>query len=270
MSTHDILGFRSSASFGARICKAARGYMAGLTALLGVGALGRALLTWSVSDPSLNHATNAPIHNLLGSPGAIAADIVMQMLGLACIAALAPPAFWGWRLLTHRQLERPRLKAYLYLAGVAAAAAFASLLPVPGSWPLPTGLGGGVGDALFALPLSLFASATWRLAATGAAYAAAAVLCLTAATCIGLAQRPHEEGSPEAAVGQEPRERDFQEGQSDSDEDWIGERNTQRRQGHDGRRAERSRAFTRPPPLRSRASAPFDGAPSKHGRDIGP
>ena len=31
----------------------------------------------------------------------------MQMLGLACIAALAPPAFWGWRLLTERRLERP-------------------------------------------------------------------------------------------------------------------------------------------------------------------
>ena len=68
--------------------------------------LGVALLTWSVADPSLNHATNAPVHNLLGAPGAIAADIGMQLLGLACIAASPPPAFWGWRLVTERRLER--------------------------------------------------------------------------------------------------------------------------------------------------------------------
>ncbi len=53
----------------------------GIAALAGVVGLGVALLTWSVEDPSLNHATNAPVHNLLGAPGAIAADMVMQMLG---------------------------------------------------------------------------------------------------------------------------------------------------------------------------------------------
>src|SRR3974377_706512 len=79
---------------------------AGLCFLAGVGGLSVALLTWSVSDPSLDHATNAPVHNLMGAPGAIVADIVMQLLGLACIAALAPPSSWGWRLLIHRRLER--------------------------------------------------------------------------------------------------------------------------------------------------------------------
>ena len=97
--------------------------VAGFTMLAGVGSLGLALLTWSVSDPSLNHATSARVHNIMGAPGAIAADMVMQMLGLACIAALPPPAFWGWRLLTRRRLERSQLKAGLYVAGVGAAAA---------------------------------------------------------------------------------------------------------------------------------------------------
>ena len=41
----------------------------GLIALAGVGGLGLALLTWSVADPSLNHATDAPVHNLLGAGG---------------------------------------------------------------------------------------------------------------------------------------------------------------------------------------------------------
>ena len=85
----------------------------GIAALAGVVGLGVALLTWSVEDPSLNHATNARVHNLLGAPGAIAADMVMQMLGLACIAALVPPAFWGWRLLTERRLDHARRKAAL-------------------------------------------------------------------------------------------------------------------------------------------------------------
>ena len=88
--------------------------IAGLLALAGVASLTLALLTWSVSDPSLNHATNAHIHNLLGAPGAIAADLVMQFIGLASAALLAPPAFWGWSLVTQRRLERPRLKVGLY------------------------------------------------------------------------------------------------------------------------------------------------------------
>ena len=135
--------------------------IAGLVALAGVASLTLALLTWSVSDPSLNHATNARIHNLLGAPGAIAADLVMQFIGLASAALLAPPAFWGWSLVTQRRLERPRLKVGLYLIGVIAAAGLASLLPAPGSWPLPTGLGGVVGDAVLAVPHRVLPASPW-------------------------------------------------------------------------------------------------------------
>src|ERR1700733_14263472 len=45
-----------------------------------------ALATWSVQDPSLSHATDARVHNLLGVPGAIAADLMMQLLGLGSLA----------------------------------------------------------------------------------------------------------------------------------------------------------------------------------------
>src|SRR6202162_3916019 len=123
-----------------------------LVALAGVASLTLALLTWAVSDPSLNSATNARVHNLLGAPGAIAADLVMQFLGLASAALLAPPAFWGWSLIAKRRLKRPRRKPGIYVTGVIATAGLASLLPAPGSWPLPTGLGGVVGDAVLALP----------------------------------------------------------------------------------------------------------------------
>jgi S-DNA-T family DNA segregation ATPase FtsK/SpoIIIE len=158
--------------------------IAGLVALAGVACLTLALLTWSVSDPSLNHATNAHVHNLLGAPGAIAADLVMQFIGLASVTLLAPPAFWGWSLLTKRRLERPRSKVVLYLTGVIAAAGLASLLPAPGSWPLPTGLGGVVGDAILALPHRLLPISPWATIAVGAALAAVAILGLAAASSI--------------------------------------------------------------------------------------
>jgi DNA segregation ATPase FtsK/SpoIIIE, S-DNA-T family len=173
--------------------------LAGLASLAAVLGAGLALVTWSVADPSLNHATNAPVRNLLGALGAIVADVAMQLLGLACIAALAPPAFWGWTLLTERKIEAPRLKAGLYIAGVAGAAALASLLPAPGSWPLPSGLGGVIGDALLALPRRLLSSSIWGLAATGAACAMFAVLTLTAASGVGFAGRraPQKGGKPQ-------------------------------------------------------------------------
>ena len=196
--------------------------IAGLAALAGVGGLGLALLTWSVADPSLNHATNAPVHNLLGRPGAIAADIIMQMLGLACIAALAPPAFWGWRLLTERRLERPGLKAGLYVVGVLTAAGLASLLPAPGSWPLPTGLGGVAGDALLAAPRRLVSASAWGMAVTAALLAAAAILSLTAAAGVGFARGlPADDGSQKAKNARAEAQARFDEEEGD-DEPGFG------------------------------------------------
>src|SRR5579863_4761974 len=111
-----------------------------------------ALATWSVQDPSLSHATDAPVRNLLGTPGAIAADLLMQLLGLGSLALLLPIAVWGYRLLGHRYLSHERLRVLLWLAGAVLTAAFASCLPRSPRWPLPSGLGGVVGDALLRLP----------------------------------------------------------------------------------------------------------------------
>src|SRR6204780_2646911 len=111
-----------------------------------------ALATWSVQDPSLSHATDAPVHNLLGMPGAIAADLMMQLLGLGSLALLLPIAVWGYRLLGHRPLSHERLRVLLWLAGAVLTAAFTSCLPKSPRWPLPSGLGGVVGDAALRIP----------------------------------------------------------------------------------------------------------------------
>jgi DNA segregation ATPase FtsK/SpoIIIE, S-DNA-T family len=175
--------------------------IAGFGALAGVACLCLALLTWSVSDPSLNHATNARIQNLLGAPGAIAADLVMQFIGLASVALLTPPAFWGWRLLTRRRLERPRLKFGLYLIGVIAAAALASLLPAPGSWPLPTGLGGVVGDAVLSLPRRVLPVSAWATIVFGACLAMLSILGLAGAAGVGGPLRAPSEGATQTPAG---------------------------------------------------------------------
>ena len=118
-----------------------------------LGAL--ALATWSVQDPSLSHATQKPIHNLLGYPGAIFSDLAMQLLGLAAILLLVPEALLGWRLLSHKTFGE-KWRSLFWILTTFLGAAFASTLPHIGSWPLPTGLGGVAGDAMLRLPASIF------------------------------------------------------------------------------------------------------------------
>jgi S-DNA-T family DNA segregation ATPase FtsK/SpoIIIE len=107
-----------------------------------------ALATWSVQDPSLSHATRAPVRNLLGAPGAVVADVLMQLLGVAAIALVLPVAIWGWRLVTHRPLHRERIRVAIWIVAVLLAAGCIACLPHGAAWPLPAGLGGVIGDAL--------------------------------------------------------------------------------------------------------------------------
>src|SRR3979411_3087782 len=80
----------------------------GLLSLPGIAAAG--LMTWSVQDPSLSHATSRGIRNIIGYPGAIGADLLMQILGLGAIMLILPVAVWGWRMLTHRSFDREALR----------------------------------------------------------------------------------------------------------------------------------------------------------------
>jgi DNA segregation ATPase FtsK/SpoIIIE, S-DNA-T family len=114
-----------------------------------------ALASWSVADPSLSHATDAPVRNWVGWPGAVAADLMMQLLGLGALALILPIAIWGYRLLGHRAMRHERLRVILWPLGAVLAAAFASCLPHSAHWPLPCGLGGVIGDAILRLPALL-------------------------------------------------------------------------------------------------------------------
>src|SRR3954447_7843178 len=129
----------------------------GLLGLSGVAAA--ALMTWSVQDPSLSHATSRSIRNIVGYPGAIGADLLMQILGLGAIMLILPVAVWGWRMLTHRTFDREALRLACWIICTITAAGFASCWTHGGAWPLPTGLGGVVGDALVRAPAVIFGPA---------------------------------------------------------------------------------------------------------------
>ncbi len=138
--------------------------------------LALALATWSVQDPSLSHATNTPIRNVLGLPGAIVADLLMQLFGVAALAFVLPAAIWGWRLATHRPLSRERTRLIFWVTGVLLAAGFAACLPRSATWPLPAGLGGVIGDGLLRLAALL----------TGGILTGLVQIVVTAATGIGM------------------------------------------------------------------------------------
>ena len=75
------------------------------------------LATWHVGDPSLSHATDAPVSNLLGLPGAIFADLAMQFFGLAVIALLYPAVLTGWHMLRGRKPRSGLAQTFAALGG---------------------------------------------------------------------------------------------------------------------------------------------------------
>jgi DNA segregation ATPase FtsK/SpoIIIE, S-DNA-T family len=108
------------------------------------------LATWSVHDPSLNNATRALPRNLLGSWGAVLADLGIQSLGLAAIILFLPLAAWGWHLVFRTTPNRRRMRLLAWPCSVVLLSAALAALPQPKSWPLPNGLGGIFGDFFMA------------------------------------------------------------------------------------------------------------------------
>ncbi|MGV7215316.1 DNA translocase FtsK [Bradyrhizobium sp. UFLA05-112] len=167
----------------------------GLIALSGVAAT--ALMTWSVQDPSLSHATSRPIRNILGYAGAIGADLAMQILGLGAIMLILTVAVWGWRMMTHRPFDREALRLGCWILCTVIASGFASCWPHGGAWPLPTGLGGVVGDALVRAPAVIFgpAGAIYRMVLGTILFVAMATTFLIACG-LGARERDDDELTP--------------------------------------------------------------------------
>jgi S-DNA-T family DNA segregation ATPase FtsK/SpoIIIE len=117
-----------------------------------------ALGTWSATDPSFSFATDGTVKNLLGRAGAAFADFMMQVFGLGALALILPLGVWGWLVMTHRAPSRWKLRVLFWLGGIVCACAFAACFRAPSGWPLPTGLGGAIGESVIFIPSLLLGS----------------------------------------------------------------------------------------------------------------
>src|SRR5205823_305211 len=162
--------------------------IAGFALFAGTVALGTALASWSPSDPSFNRAIDGDPVNLLGYPGAVISDELMQLLGLASIAVIAVPLAWSARLMMHSGVARPIRSLLAWIACVFLFAGFLALLPSPTSWPLAAGLGGQAGEVLkdaFLTVLTLGLKTVFAIFVAGLSFALGALLFAATATGLG-------------------------------------------------------------------------------------
>ena len=114
-----------------------------------------ALATWNVEDPSLTNATDRSVSNWLGFPGAAISDLLVQFFGFTASILVLLPAIWGWKLFRFKTNYVSAAQILGFLGITVLSCAIAACMPVPSSWPLPTGLGGLVGNGIITFPAFL-------------------------------------------------------------------------------------------------------------------
>ncbi len=197
----------------------------GAALVIGAGLLLTALATWSVRDPSLSHATTNPVHNLLGSPGAITADLMMQLAGLGALALVLPIGIWGWRLASHRPLNREWLRVVAWFLGVPFASTFASCLPASHAWPLPAGLGGVIGDSIYRGAILMLHGLlpAWERSLIAAVAGAGAFAALVLVSGFGLQEQPEPNASKSSRKAKvqpaEEEDEDEEEGEGEEEDE---------------------------------------------------
>jgi len=126
---------RVSEFTGASLCVFATAYLA-------------ALASYTSTDPSLNSVTDGPVFNLLGRPGALVSDVMLQSFGLAAILPALAILTWGILLIRKRGVAQMWLRVALTLCALMLLATTLDILPPLTAWPLTAGLGGVTGQVL--------------------------------------------------------------------------------------------------------------------------
>ncbi len=124
-----------------------------------------ALLTFNPLDPSPNHATDGPVTNLLGRPGANIVGFLLPILGLSCFLVTPILAGWAWRLFRDHQLSHWWLRLGALVAGIILFAAGLAALPQPDGWLVENaGLGGILGGIILTTLAQMITVSDWILA----------------------------------------------------------------------------------------------------------
>ncbi|MBM3928023.1 MAG: DNA translocase FtsK [Sphingomonadales bacterium] len=119
--------------------------LAAVLLLLGTLALALALASYHSGDPSLNTAAGGPVRNLLGTPGAFAADALFAVFGPAVALVLPLGLIFAARLWRDVPLGRWGRMLRTTLIGVALMASAFAFLSSEAVMALPGGWGGIVG-----------------------------------------------------------------------------------------------------------------------------
>ena len=102
-------------------------------------------ISYSPSDPSLNLATSAEkVTNIMGSTGAIWADILIQTFGMAGITLSFITLTWAGCLFMRRSIRPLSLRLPAYIASLFATAIVMARIPTPEAWLYPWA-GGPIG-----------------------------------------------------------------------------------------------------------------------------
>jgi DNA segregation ATPase FtsK/SpoIIIE, S-DNA-T family len=135
-----------------------RGFeLAGIICFLAIVAVAASLASWSIADPSFNHATGSKPTNWLGAPGAIIADQLIQILGLASLPFLFIPMKWIMGLFDHQLPIDFRRSGLSWIGATISFGCLLACFPASSFWHLASGMGGNVGDILSGLVFSILA-----------------------------------------------------------------------------------------------------------------
>lgn len=126
-----------------------RGYEAsGLALMTAAVMLGTALFTYAPGDPSFNSASDFPVQNVMGAVGALTADLLLQIFGIASFLASFVLFAWGWRILHKQAIDHAWFRFIALITGIICISVTLGGANIPKFWPLVTGLGGVTGSLI--------------------------------------------------------------------------------------------------------------------------
>ncbi|RBI71553.1 DNA translocase FtsK [Roseovarius sp. TE539] len=129
----------------------------GLSMLVLAALVAALAFSYSPDDPSWLSATDAPVQNWLGQPGATIAATLFMIAGLSVWGLPVALVVWGLRLILHRGQERALARLVFAPVWIALVALYAASLAPGGAWSAAHsfGLGGLFGDTILAALLNI-------------------------------------------------------------------------------------------------------------------